>query len=107
MNLVSVRGPLTFVRSMQHGPGWTLAPIDPARPDPARQVERWVAERAKSVDERSGQLARAAELLTHARRLLPGAASLGPLEAAALELQELALAGDYPELLLSSTQQAD
>lgn len=67
--------------------------INPVGPDPARQVERWVAERAQSVDERSGQLARSAELLAHARRLLPGAAALAPLEAAAQELQELAVAG--------------
>lgn len=53
-----------------------------------------MAERAQSVDERSGQLARAAELLAHARRLLPGAAALGPLEAAAQELQELMVAGE-------------
>ncbi|KAK9831894.1 hypothetical protein WJX81_006720 [Elliptochloris bilobata] len=63
------------------------------RPPSLQQVERWVAEHAAGVDARTGQLTRAAELLVHARRLLPGAAALERLDAAAQELQELAAAG--------------
>jgi len=60
------------------------------------QVARWVAERAEGADARAGQLGRAAELLAYGQRLLPDAAALVPLEAAAAELCEIAAEGARP-----------